>query len=131
MRRRLALLLASCVALVACGGSDDAGDVDAFCDAVLALNDPADDDDLDDSDGGADLEVGGFQRLATTAPAPIDDDAARMVEILRQLAVLADDPDPSTEIALPLLAEFEEAGGRVAQFAQDNCPDLPPEIFSS
>ncbi len=126
---RLALAASTTLALAACGSDDGGGgggSTEAFCDEIEAL--AATGDDMSDAENLAAL-----QSVADAAPGEIADDMDELVEALERLQSFDPEAASEEEMAdfLDLAADLDEPSARIEEFAMENCPDLPDDVFGS
>ena len=120
-----AVLAVAALSLAACGDDDDAsgGDADAFCTTLAEL--------ADAPDGGDEENLALLREVGESAPSEISDEWDALVtgfETLQNLDTATEDDIADFEVAL---AEFDEANVAIEAYALENCPDLPPEFFST
>jgi hypothetical protein len=130
------VLATGVLALAGCGG-DDEDDIQAFCDKVkeaetAALTAEAGDS-LEDQKETTQAAVEIFEEIADVAPEEISDD----IETSRQFVVDFNDAiqDAENEEDLAAVAqkfiesgtEYEEAGKRLEEYANENCEDSSGE----
>ena len=129
-RSRLIHLLAgvslcAVVTLSACGSDSGSGSgsTDAFCDEIVALS--------ESEDEGDEANLAALQSLADAAPGEISGDMDTLIDAFSVLQ--ATDLETASEDELADLeatvAELDDASANVETFAEDNCPDLPADIF--
>lgn len=124
---RLLAGIAACtgLALAACGSDDEGGggSTEAFCNEIETF--------AQTPDNGDDANTAALQSLADTAPTEISGDMDILLEVFRDLQDL--DLESASEDAIADLesraAELDEASANIETFAQENCPDLPADIF--
>ena len=134
MRRRtprpvhlaVGLTAAAALALAACGSdSGGGGSTDAFCDEIQALA---------ESNGETteeeDLAV--LQSVADSAPSEISDAMDELVDGLEQLQSFDAEAASEEEMAefLAVAGSLDEASTQVEEFALENCPGLPADLFA-
>jgi hypothetical protein len=124
--RRVGVVLAvGALSLAACGDDDTSGgdDAEAFCTALADL--------ADAPDGGDEANLALLREVGETAPSDISDEWDALVEGFETLQNL----DAATEDDIAdfeeVLADFDAANVAVEAYAIENCPDLPPEFFST
>jgi len=128
VRRALAgVTVVGLLALSACGsdgdangGGGDAATVEEFCSEVgkVAAG--------DGSSAAADL-----QSLAESAPDAISDDMQAFANLFNEMDALS--TDGSDEAAAKLadkMGEYTDLTGRLDTWSNENCPDLPENVFT-
>jgi imidazolonepropionase-like amidohydrolase len=138
IRRATGLIAAVALALAACGsdgdaggGDDEAGGVsssstEAFCEAIQALAESS-----DDTSGSE--RLASLQSVADAAPDEISSEMDELVAGFEQ--VLSFDPEAASEEEmtdfLAMADGLDGAGTAVEEFALENCPDLPADVFAT
>ena len=99
---------------------------DAFCQQLPALADF----DVDTTEAE---DLAALQQVADAAPSEISDEMDLLVEAFERLRTF--DSETASEEELADFPEFAEgldgASTTVEEFAGENCPDLPPDFFST
>ena len=99
---------------------------DAFCQQLPALADS----DVDTTEA---KDLAALQQVADAAPSEISDEMDLLVEAFERLRTF--DSETASEEELADFLEFTEgldgASTTVEEFAGENCPDLPPDFFST
>jgi hypothetical protein len=137
IRLATGLIAAAALAMAACGsdgdgdasgGGDggDGGSTEAFCTEIQAL--------IESSDDTTEAEnVAALQSVADVAPDEIADEMNTVVDGLEQ--VQAFDPEAATEEEMTEFLAFADelgaAGAAVEEFALENCPGLPADLFAT
>lgn len=132
IRRATGLIAAATVLMAACGndngaGSDDSGgSTGTFCEEIQAL--------AESSDGTSEAEsLAALQSVADAAPDEISGEMDQLVAGLEQL--LSFDPEASSEEEmndfLAMADGLDEASTAVEEFALENCPGLPADLFAT
>ncbi len=132
------LAAAATLTLVACGSADDSGggnsgsgstgggSTESFCEEIPALADT----DVVTTEAE---DLATLQQVADAAPSEISDEMDLLVEAFELLRSF--DPEAASEDELADFLEFteglDEASENVEEFALSNCPDLPPDFFST
>ena len=137
MRRRsdttkiaFCLAAAATLTLVACGGDDGGGggggSTDAFCQQLPALADS----DVDTTEA---KDLAALQQVADAAPSEISDEMDLLVEAFERLRTFNSETASEEELAdfLEFTEGLDGASTTVEEFAGENCPDLPPDFFST
>jgi hypothetical protein len=114
--------------LGACGSdSDSNGDAvssEAFCARIGEL--AAGDDDTTSDDLKADL-----QNLADMAPDAVSDDMQAFVDLFNEMdALSADESEEAAAQITDMMNELGELTSRLDSWSNENCPDLPENIFT-
>lgn len=128
IRLVLGITMGAALTLGACGDDDGGGggSTDAFCDELAKLADAG-----DDTTEEEDLEA--IRAVAEVAPGEISDEMDQLVETFEQ--ILAFDPETASEEEfdefLAIAGDIEETSIAVEDFARENCPDLPEELFTT
>ena len=99
---------------------------DAFCQQLPALADS----DVDTTEAE---DLAARQQVADAAPSEISNEMDLLVEAFERLRTF--DSETASEEELADFPEFTEgldgASTTVEEFAGENCPDLPPDFFST
>jgi hypothetical protein len=127
IRRALAgLAVAGTLAISACGSDDaaDSGDdavsTEAFCTELGAL--------AATEEGSISAEL---QSLADSAPDAITDDMQAFSRLFGELDALStDESDEAAAQMAELFGEYEDVTSRLDIWANDNCPELPENVFT-
>lgn len=134
IRRATGLIAAAAMAVAACGSDGDTGggdggeggDVDAFCEEIQSL--------AESSEETSEAEsLAALQSVADAAP---DDIAGEMDELVAGFELLRTfDPEAASEEEmtdfLAIADGLDEAGTADEEFALENCPELPSDVFST
>jgi hypothetical protein len=117
------------LALGACGSdSDSNGDAvssEEFCDKLGELT-AGDDNDTTSDDLKADL-----QNLADIAPDGVSDDMQAFVDLFNEMdALSADQSEEAAAQITDMMDEIGELTSRLDSWSNENCPDLPENIFT-
>ncbi len=115
------------LALAACGSdSGGGGSTDAFCEEIQALA---------ESDGGTTEEedLAALQSVADAAPSEISDEMDELVDGLEQLQSFDAEAASEDEMAefLAVAGSLDDASTTVEEFALENCPDIPADVFAT
>jgi hypothetical protein len=135
IRLATGLIAAAALAMAACGSDGDAGEDgggdgggggnEAFCTEIQALAESTEE--TTEAEDRAAL-----QAVADVAPDEIADEMNKLVDGLEQLQTF--DPEAATEEEMTDFLAFTEdlgaAGAAVEEFALENCPDLPADLFA-
>jgi hypothetical protein len=137
IRLATGLVAAAALALAACGsdgdagdggggdGGDDGGSSEAFCTEIQALAESTEETTEEE-------DLAALQAVADVAPDGIADEMNQLVDGLEQLQTF--DPEAATEEEMTDFLEFTDdlgaAGTAVEEFALENCPDLPADLFA-
>jgi hypothetical protein len=134
IRLATGLIAAAALALTACGSDGDGGSggdsgdgsTEAFCDEIQTLAESS-----DETTEAEDLAA--LQSVADVAPDEISDEMNELVDGLEQLQGF--DPEAATEEEMTEFLAFADdlaaAGAAVEEFALENCPDLPADLFAT
>ncbi len=123
--RLSAVLAVAALSLAACADDDASGgdDAEAFCTALAEL--------ADAPDGSDEENLALLREVGETAPSEIGDEWDALVDGFETLQNL----DAATEEDIAdfeeVLADFDAANVAVEAYAIENCPNLPPEFFST
>jgi len=121
-----ALSVGAVLALAACGSDDGGGggSTEAFCNEIVALAESSDD--MTDEQN-----VAALQSLADATPGEISGDMDILVEVFEELQALDLETATDEEMAdfEAMVADLDEASANVEAYAEENCPDLPADIF--
>lgn len=127
-RRVLAALSVGLLAVAACGSDDEGsgGDVsdgastEEFCTQLGVLA----------ADDGSNVTTG-VQDLAASAPGDVADDMSAFADLFAEMSALSGDTSEDAQAALAdKMAEFAELSARLDTWSNENCPDLPQDVFS-
>jgi hypothetical protein len=135
IRLATGLIAAAALAMAACGSDGDAGEDgggdgggggnEAFCTEIQALAESN-----EETTEAEDLAA--LQAVADVAPDEIADEMNTLVDGLEQLQTF--DPEAATEEEMTEFLAFTDdlgaAGAAVEEFALENCPDLPADLFA-
>jgi hypothetical protein len=135
IRLATGLIAAAALAMAACGSDGDAGEDggddgggggnEAFCTEIQALAESTEE--TTEAEDRAAL-----QAVADVAPDEISDEMNKLVDGLEQLQTF--DPEAATEEEMTEFLAFTDdlgaAGAAVEEFALENCPDLPADVFA-
>ena len=126
-RRATGLVATAALVLAACGSDDDAGgNTDAFCEEIQALAESSDDTSEAES-------LAALQSVADAAPDEISGAMNELVAGFEQL--LSFDPEAASEEEmtdfLAIAGGLDEASTAVEEFALENCPGLPADVFAT
>ncbi|MGE5211679.1 MAG: hypothetical protein ACM3MM_10455 [Acidobacteriota bacterium] len=131
IRLATGLIAAAALAMAACGSDGDAGEDgggdgdEAFCTEIQALAESN-----EETTEAEDLAA--LQAVADVAPDEIADEMNQLVDGLEQLQTF--DPEAATEEEMTEFLAFTDdlgaAGAAVEEFALENCPDLPADLFA-
>jgi hypothetical protein len=135
IRLATGLIAAAALAMAACGSDGDAGEDgggdgggggnEAFCTEIQALAESTEE--TTEAEDRAAL-----QAVADVAPDEISDEMNKLVDGLEQLQTF--DPEAATEEEMTEFLAFTDdlgaAGAAVEEFALENCPDLPADLFA-
>jgi hypothetical protein len=128
--RRATGLIAAALAVAACGSDGDAGGDDGgaepFCEEIQALAESS-----EDTSGPE--RLASLQSVADAAP---DEISSEMDELVAGFElVLSFDPETASEEEmtdfLAIADGLDGAGAAVEEFALENCPDLPADVFAT
>jgi hypothetical protein len=134
IRLATGLIAAAALALTACGSDGDGGSggdsgdgsTEAFCDEIQTLAESS-----DETTEAEDLAA--LQSVADVAPDEISDEMNELVDGLEQLQGF--DPEAATEEEMTDFLAFADdlaaSGAAVEEFALENCPDLPADLFAT
>jgi len=123
----LCVAAAGALSVAACGGDDDGGgSTDAFCAEIAKLADSG-------SDTTEEEDLAALQAVAEAAPDEISDEMNELLDGFEQLQAFDPETSSEDEIAdfLALADSLDQAGIAVEEFATENCPDLPADLFST
>jgi hypothetical protein len=116
------------LAFAACGSDDESSGDDAanaasteeFCAELGVLA----------GDDGSNVTAG-LQDLAASAPGDVADDMRDFAELFAEMSALSEDASESAQAELAdKMGEYEELTGRLDAWSNENCPDLPANVFS-
>jgi hypothetical protein len=127
VRLAVGLTAAAGLALAACGSdSGGGGSTDAFCEEIQALAESS-----DDTTEAEDLAA--LQSVADAAPSEISDAMNELVDGFEQLQSFDAEAASEAEMGefLAIAGGLDEASTAVEEFALENCPDLPADLFST
>jgi hypothetical protein len=133
IRSALALAATTVLTLAACsddsgggGGSGGGGSTEAFCEQIEALAGSTE-------ETTEEQDIASFRALAEAAPSEISDEMNDLVEIFEQLQAfdLEAAADDEMEDFFALASDLEDTSAEIEDFAVENCPDLPGDLFDS
>ena len=132
IRLAIALAATSTLALTACG-DDDGGEgggggasAESFCDEIAALGETGDD--------ATDEQIlESLRSVADVTPDEISDEMGQLVDAFEQLQSF--DPETASEEEMgrfvEMAGELDAASASIEEFAVENCPDLPADVFGT
>lgn len=133
-------LVTGALAVAGCGG-DDESDIQAFCDKVEEAETAAltaqPGDSLEDQKATTEKAVEIFSEIAEVAPEEISEDIAtsqQFVEDFNEEIQNAESEEDLAAVAQEFVqdgTEYEEAGQRLEEYANENCEDSSSEDSSS
>lgn len=118
-----ALTIAAMVPLGACGSDSESSGVDnaEFCARLGELAAGGDGDTTSD-----DLEAD-LQQLADNAPDDVADDMQSFVDLFVEMDALSE--DQADELSA-MMDEFSDLTSQLDNWSNENCPDLPENVFT-
>ena len=133
VRLATGLIAAAALTLAACGSDDDAGggasgggDTETFCDEIQSLAEST-------AETTEEEDLAALQAVADAAPDEIADEMNVLVDGLKQLQAF--DPEAASEEEmtdfLAVADGLDGASSAVEEFALENCPDLPADLFAT
>jgi hypothetical protein len=127
----MAFCVAAAGALIvsACGGDDDdggGGNADAFCEEIAKLAESG-------GDTTEEEDLAALQAVADAAPSEISDEMEELLDGFEQLQAFDPETSSEDEVAdfLAIADSLDQAGIAVEEYAVENCPDLPADLFST
>lgn len=135
MRRRtprplqvaVGLTAAATLALAACGSDSGGGSsTDAFCEEIQALAES-------NGETTEEEDLAALQSVADSAPSEISGAMDELVDGLEQLQSFDAEAASEDEMAefLAVAGSLDEASTQVEEYALENCPDLPADLFAT
>jgi len=125
MRLVVCIAAGGALTFAACGGGDGGGDTEAFCEEIVRVSESG-------TDTTAAEDLAALQALADVAPSEISDQMDELVSVFEQVQSFDAEAASEEEMLdfMELAGSIEETGVEVEEFALENCPDLPDDIFS-
>jgi hypothetical protein len=135
IRLGFTLAVGALLTLTACGDDDGAGgggggggggSTEAFCEEITAVAES-------DDEGSQEANLAAIQAVADAAPSEIADEMNQLVDAFEQLQSF--DPQAASEEQMAEFLEIaegvEETSEAIEEYAIENCPDLPADLFGA
>jgi hypothetical protein len=108
------------------GGGSGGGSTEAFCDEIQTLAEST-------GETTEEEDLAALQKVADVAPDEIADEMNELLDGFEQLQAF--DPEAASEEEmgdfLAIADGLDEASTAIEEFALDNCPDIPADLFET
>jgi hypothetical protein len=134
IRLTTGVIAATALSLTACGSDDNGGggggsgggSTEAFCDEIQTLAEST-------GETTEEEDLAALQKVADVAPDEIADEMNELLDGFEQLQAF--DPEAASEEEmgdfLAIADGLDEASTAIEEFALDNCPDIPADLFET